>query len=103
MSKLLNRKSLGGSYDFRLDDGFCVANCGIGKDWCTVYLLETHPEHRGKGEAQKLLKFLQEKCKQTNRKFRVWYPMNDKVEHICSKLGIEVIRDIDREEVAGRD
>ena len=103
MSNLQFRKSLGGSYDFKLDDGFCVANCGIGKDWCTVYLLETHPEHRGKGEAQKLLKFLQEKCKQTNRKFRVWYPMNDKVEHICSKLGIEVIRDIDREEVAGQD
>lgn len=101
MSKLLNRKSLGGSYDFRLDDGFCVANCGIGKDWCTVYLLETHPEHRGKGEAQKLLEALKARCEQTNRKFRVWYPMNDLAEHICSKLGIEVIRDMDREEVAG--
>jgi len=100
MGRLLFRESLGGSYDVKLEDGFCVANCGIGKDWCTVYLIETHPDHQGKGEAQRLLKDLLARSERTHRKLRVWYPMNDKVEHICSKLGIEVIREMNREEVA---
>jgi len=91
MSKLSYRESLGGSYDVRLNDGFCVANCGIGEDWCTVYLIETVPEYRGKGEAQRLLKELQRRCKRTGRKLRLWCPMNEKIEYICEKLKIEVI------------
>lgn len=90
MSKLVFREAFSETYDIKLDDGFCVANCGIGKDWLTVYLIETHPEHRGKGEAQRLLRKLKTRCEQTGRILRVWCPMNDVIKHICTKLNIEI-------------
>ena len=91
MSNLMQRKSMGGTWDLKLDDGFCIANCGIGKDWCTIYLIETHPEHRNCGEAERLIKYLQKQCKDTNKKLRLWCPMNETIEHICKKLNLETI------------
>ena len=89
MSRLLIRTSFAGTFDFKLDDGACVANCGVGSDWLTVYLIETPKEKRGKGEAQKLLKSLTAYCKSTNKKMRLFCPMNAIILHICNKLGIE--------------
>ena len=36
MSKLMQKESIFGTYDFKLDDGHCVANVGIGEEWLTV-------------------------------------------------------------------
>lgn len=49
MSKLMRKESIFGTYDFKLDDGHCVANVGIGVDWLTVYLIETEEGHRNRG------------------------------------------------------
>lgn len=89
MSTLLSRPSFAGTIDFKLSDGVCEANCGLGTDWLTVYLIETPKNNRNKGEAQALLRKLKEYCDSTNRRFGVWHPMNEVVEHICQKMGIK--------------
>lgn len=91
MSELQYRESMGGSYDLRLADGHCVANAGIGKDWLTIYVIETEPEYRRQGEATRLLNEIKERCANTGRTLRVWHPMNPKMEDLCKKLKIETI------------
>lgn len=90
---LLARKSMGGTYDFKLEDGHAFANVAIGDDWATVYLIETDPEYRGKGEATKLLLALKKKMESKGKQFRLWAPMNDVIIHICEKHNIEVIEE----------
>ena len=41
MSKLMYRNAFADTYDFKLEDGHCVANCAFDKGWFTVYLIET--------------------------------------------------------------
>lgn len=36
MSKLMYRKAFADTYDFKLEDGHCVANCAFDKGWFTV-------------------------------------------------------------------
>lgn len=91
MSKLMWRKSLAGSYDVKLDDGHCIANIGVGKDWLTVYLIETEVGHRGTGEATRLLLALQDVCNKKDGVLRVWCPMNAVISQICAKLNIEIV------------
>ena len=85
----------GNSYLVKLDDGYSVANVGIGIDkgerWASIYLIETKAEHRVKGEATRLLKVLQEWANKNNAVLRLWCPMNDVIEHICAKLHIETV------------
>lgn len=88
---LLSRKSFGGTYDFKLEGGHAFANVAIGDDWATVYLVETEPEYRNKGEATKLLAALKEKMEEKGKTFRLWAPMNDTITGICKKLDIEMI------------
>ena len=57
----------------------------------TVYLVETEPEYRNKGEATKLLAALKEKMEEKGKTFRLWAPMNDTITGICKKLDIEMI------------
>lgn len=86
---LQQKQSIFGTIDFRLSDGHCLANAGVGKDWLTVYLLQTDDGHENQGEAGKLMAALKEYCDRTKRTMRVWCPMNKKVAHICEKLGLE--------------
>lgn len=78
------------TFDFKLRDGFCFANCGLGKDWLTVYLIATASEHQGKGEATKLLTALKEFCNKTGRTLRIWAP-NERCSRLCEKLKIESV------------
>lgn len=82
-----------GCYNFKLEGGNCLANAGVGEDWFTVYLIETNPAHRNKGEAQELLKAIKAKCEEKGKKLRLFCPMNPIIEHICEKLDIEIIKD----------
>ena len=91
MSKLMWRESMGGSYDVKLDDGHCIANVGAGKNWLTVYLIETEPKFRKQGEATRLLKALQDVCSRNDAVLRVWCPLNGTMGQICAKLNIEIV------------
>lgn len=88
---LQQKQSIFGTIDFRLSDGHCLANAGVGKDWLTVYLLKTDDGHENQGEASKIMTALKEYCDRTKRTMRVWCPMSKKVTHICKKLGLETI------------
>lgn len=88
MSVLQYRESIGGSYDLRLADGHCVANAGIGKDWLTIYVIETEPEYRRQGEATRLLKEIKERCAKTGRELTLWCPMGEDIIKLCKKLSI---------------
>lgn len=88
---LLYRESMGGSYDIKLADGHCVANAGIGKDWLTIYVIETEPEYRRQGEATRLIKEIKSRCAATGRTLKVWEPMSEAMENLCKKLNLETI------------
>ena len=88
MSELQYRESMGGSYDLRLADGHCVANAGIGKDWLTIYVIETEPEYRRQGEATRLLTEIKERCAKTGRELTLWCPMGEEITKLCKKLSI---------------
>lgn len=86
---LLFQPSIFGTIDFRLPDGHCLANAGVGADWLTVYLLKTDDGYEGKGEASRIMAELKRYCDKTGKTMRVWCPMDKRVDHICKKLGIE--------------
>lgn len=88
---LLRREAFGGTYDFKLEDGHAFANVAIGDDWATVYLVETDPKYRNRGEATKLLAALKKKMEEKGKTFRLWAPMNDVILGICKKLDIEIV------------
>lgn len=90
MSNLLVRESFNGTFDVKLTDGHCFANCGIGKDWFTVYIVETDHDYRNKGECQKLLEALIEYTTYKGLKFGIFCPMNDTIRHIADKLKIDI-------------
>lgn len=96
MEKLLCQKAgfVEGTYNFRLENGMCFVNAGVGEDWVTIYLIETHPKYRNRGEAQKLLESLKLECDTKGKVLRLFAPMNPIIEHICNKLNIEVIKDM---------
>ena len=87
---LCARESIHGTQDFKLLNGHCVANCGVGSNWMTVYLIETESRFRGEKEAQRLLQALKIWSENTSRSFQVWSP-NKIVKHICEKLDINVV------------
>lgn len=87
------RESLGGTLDFKLDDGHCIANCGVGKDWITVYLIETEKEYHNQGECQRLLMRLKKIAEEQNKRFAIWQPMNSAMVHIANKLSIKIIEE----------
>lgn len=89
-SNLLFRNGFNGTFDVKLSDGHCYANCASGKDWFTVYIIETDPEYRNRGECQKLLETLIEYTEFNGLKFGIYCPMNDTIRHIADKLKIEV-------------
>lgn len=90
MSNILCRDSFNGTIDIKLEDGHCFANCGHGEDWLTVYIIETDPDYRNKGECQKLLKALVEFSTRKQLKFGIYCPMNDAIRHIVDKLQISI-------------
>lgn len=90
MSKLMQKESIFGTYDFKLDDGHCVANVGIGEDWLTVYLIETEEGFRGRGEARKLLEEIKNVCDKKGKLMYMWCPMNKAVGHLCESIGIKI-------------
>ena len=90
MGKLMRRNSAFGTYDFKLDNGHCVANVGIGKDWLTVYLIETEEGFRNRGEARKLLEELKNVCGKKGKVMYLWCPMNKAVKHLCESIGIKI-------------
>lgn len=85
---LLYRESMGGSYDIKLADGHCIVNAGIGKDYLTIYVIETEPEYRRQGEATRLLTEIKERCANTGRQLTLWCPMSDEIIRLCKKLNI---------------
>lgn len=93
MSELMYRKAFADTYDFKLEDGHCVANCAFDKEWFTVYLIETEKGFENKCECQRLLKALMERAKEENQEFALWCPMNEKIQHIVDKLNIKVYKD----------
>ena len=95
MSEVLIKRSFEGTYNLRFDDGHCTVNAGIGKDWITVYLVITEPEYRGQGEATRLLKEIKDISAKNGRTMRLWCPLDDAIVHICKKLNIETIDNID--------
>ena len=95
MSKLLKRPSFADTYDIKLEGGYCTVNAAVGKDWLTIYIIETDKEHRGQGEATRLLTELKKRCAQNNQILRVWCPLNGAIVHLCKKLNIEMIDGID--------
>ena len=87
---LMWRKGLAdGTQDFKLEDGHCICNAGVGRDWMTVYIILTEEGFRGRGEATRLLTRLKRECEETRRKLAVWCPLNEHVTHICERLEIE--------------
>ena len=93
MSILMCRNAFADTYDIKLEDGHCVANCAFDKGWFTVYLIETEKGYENKGECQKLLKALMEHAKGNRQEFALWCPMNDKIQHIADKLNIKVYKE----------
>lgn len=91
MARLQYKKSLGDTYDLRLEGGHCVANAGIGIDWLTIYIIKTDPEYRRQGEATRLLEELKKRCNNTGRDLKIWQPMSIEMENLCKKLEIETI------------
>ena len=85
---LLYRESFAGSYDVRLVDGHCTANVGIGKDWVTIYFIETALMRRRQGEATRLLTEIKERCANTGRRLTLWCPMGEEIKRLCKKLDI---------------
>lgn len=85
------------TYNFKLEDGYCMANCAMGDDWFTVYLVETPQAQRSKGECKRLLKALKDTAEEKGQRFRLFCPMNPIIEHICEKLDIEMINDWEEE------
>lgn len=85
------------TFNFKLEGGHCLANCAMGDDWFTVYLVETLPNHRNKGECTRLLKALKDKAEEKGQEFRLFCPMNPIIEHICEKLNIEMIKEMEEE------
>ena len=90
MNKIMYRNAFADTYDLKLEDGHCVANCAFDKGWFTVYLIETEKGYENKGECQKLLKALMERAKEKKQEFALWCPMNEKIKHIADKLKIKV-------------
>ena len=90
MSNLLVRDSFQGTIDVKLRDGHCFANCGHGKDWLTVYIIETDYEYENQGECQKLLKELKAFAKLKGLKFGIYCPLNNVIKHIADKLQINI-------------
>lgn len=91
MNDLLVNMSMMETYDYRLKDGHCFVNAGVGKGWLTIYLIQTEIGYENQGEATRLLERLKEYSKETHRKLRVWCPMNEIVVHLCQKLEIEIV------------
>lgn len=89
--RLQYRKSIAGTYDFRLEGGHCVANCAVGKDWLTIYTIATDPGFRGRGECQRLIEELKKRCKNTGRKLQCWCPLSDVMRHILEKTDVEEV------------
>lgn len=93
MSQLMYRNVFADTYDFKLEDGHCVANCAFDKGWFTVYLIETEKGFENKGECQRLLKALMERAKEEKQEFALWCPMNAQIQHIADKLNIKVYKE----------
>ena len=91
MSNLLMRPSFAGTYDIKLEGGYCTVNAAVGKDWLTICIIETDKEHRRQGEATRLLTELKKRCAQNNQILRVWCPLSDTMVHLCKKLNIEMV------------
>lgn len=87
------RNAFADTYDFKLEDGHCVANCAFDKGWFTVYLIETEKEFENKGECQRLLEALKQYAKNNKQTFGLFCPMNSKMQHIVDKLKIKVYKD----------
>ena len=86
------RESLNGTLDFKLNGGHCIANCGVGEDWITVYFIETEKDYRNQDECQRLLEKLKSVAKKQNKDFVIWYPMDEKIAYIANKLNIKVYK-----------
>ena len=93
MSNIMVRNAFADTYDFKLEDGHCVANCAFDKGWFTVYLIETEKGFENKGECQRLLEALKQYAKDNNQTFGLWCPMNDTIQHITDKLNIKVYKE----------
>ena len=97
MSRIMYKNAFADTYDFKLEDGHCVANCAFDKGWFTVYLIETEKGFENKGECQRLLEALKQYAKDNNQTFGLWMPMNEKIQHIADKLNIKVYKEVENE------
>ena len=93
MDELMYRNSFADTYDIKLKNGHCIANCGVGEKWLTVYIIETENGFENQGECQKLLEKLREYCSANNKNLLLWCPLNEKINHICNKLNIKCVKD----------
>lgn len=91
MSNLLKRPSFADTYDIKLEGGYCTVNTEVGKDWLTIYIIETDKEHRGQGEATRLLTEIRDICAKFDRDFKVWCSLTDTMAHLCKKLNLETV------------
>ena len=85
-----------GTLDVRRTGGHAEANIAIGKTapgkkWLTIYLIETEPEYRRKGEARKLIRELREFAEKHKMQFAAWCPMNEAAENLFKKEGVRIV------------
>ena len=76
---------LGGPLD-RWQYKSCSAEVGVGKDWATVYLIESQQE--GKGHATKLLLDMKAYYEKQGLRFGGSVALNDRMARLYKKCGI---------------
>lgn len=64
----------------------CSAQVGVGKDWATVYLIESQQE--GKGHATKLLREMKAYYEKQGLRFGGSVALNDRMARLYRKCGI---------------
>ena len=64
----------------------CIAHCGVGEDWATIYDIES--KEKGKGHASELIIKMKQYYEAQNKKFGGTVALNPTMSHIYKKLGI---------------
>lgn len=65
----------------------CVANCGVGDDWATVYYIKS--KEKGRGHATKLLLIMKEYYEKQGLTFSGSIAINDRMHKLYQKCGIK--------------
>ena len=74
----------------------CVAHVGVGKDWATIYDIESQQE--GKGHATELLLIMKSFYEHQGKRFGGSVALNERMARLSRKCGIREYGDMDSKE-----